>query len=619
MLYVLLPPEWLRDKDPSARPLQIESSLEEVLDFNELGYNVYYYPNPPAKIENIKQFVKARDISKFQYVFADLDMKHGKYESKAAFTDILLSSKMVPSRLVDSGGGIHAYWKVLDLDALSFLRLTRRICRAYNTDEAVSQIKQLMRVPGTLNMKIESDPRLCQLLDENNNVYTCEQLDKLLPPITKEDEEFCQAHYKKAYEIAEDIVVNDRMPVKFAQLIANSDEAKDIWLGNTDDRSSSDFRLGHLMFASGFTKDDAMSVLVNSQKALERGPRHRISYAANIVDKIWTFELSGNSGELNLSSTVKQILERGGETLKGTRFACHKYIDATEYGFRLGQVIGLVAGSGVGKTAMALNIFQGFLQNNPEYEHFFIPLEQPANEIADRWKTMCQGEERLYEKVHVLSNYDENGGFRHLSFDEIKDYILKFQNTTGKKVGCIVLDHIGALKKKGREGENQDLMDICHQMKAFAVQTNTLLVMQSQTSREKAGIGDLEIGKDSAYGTVFFESYVDYLITIWQPLKRCYSDPACPTVTAFKFCKIRHKKQGKDKIKEDVCYYLFFDPSIEKLRDLTQEEEKAFNFFLKQATNKRKLDRKTDLIAYTSAPWETANGKADSNQNSTRT
>lgn len=137
-------------------------------------------------------------------------------------------------------------------------------------------------------------------------------------------------------------------------------------------------------------------------------------------------------------------------------------------------------------------------------------------------------------------------------------------------------------------------------MKAFAVQTNTMLVMQSQAPREKAGIGDLELNKDAAYGTVYFESYCDYLITIWQPLKRCYMEEGCPTVTAFKFCKIRHKKKGVDKIQEDVCYRLVFDPTTERMKETTQEDEEAFKFWLSSATNKRKLDRKTDIIPYQS-------------------
>lgn len=594
--------KWASQEFPNKRRvLEGRFTDEEITAYNADGYNIYFLPNYPSSYAG--GTIDGSQIDTFEYVFVDFDLKDGKYADKDEFISAVGALNLPVSRIIDSGGGIHVYWKVSDLDAMSYLKLSRRLMRALGTDEAVGQIYQLMRAPGTVNVKEKDNPRPCELLVEDPVTYTCEQLDAALPSLSKEDEEYCNQHFDKTYKLTPETEVDDKIPLKFGQLIKNNQEVKDIWSGNVDDRSKGDYRLGHIMFAHGFTREEAMSVLVNSAKALTRAPVHRVGYAENIVGKIWTFEETKGSNTLTLSATVKDILQKEGTGIKGTRFPCWRWIDATENGFRLSQVIGLVAGSGVGKTAMALNMFKGFVQNNPDYDHFFIPLEQPAKEIADRWKTMCGENTHLYEKVHIISNYDDDGGFRHLSFDEIKDYLLQFQKTTGRKVGCVVIDHIGALKKKGKNGENQDLMDICHAMKAFAVQTNTLLVMQSQAPREKAGAGDLELNKDAAYGTVYFESYCDYLVTIWQPLKRCHSETGCPTITAFKFCKIRHKKSHLDSIQEDVCYRLYFDPQTEHLRELTDIEETSFKFFLNKATNKRKADRKTDLVTYSSTPW----------------
>lgn len=611
MVYRCIKPKWL--SDPKIRDVREGQYSEEQLHkLNEQFYNIYFFPNYPSVHEKSVP-VEGCDIDTFNYVFVDMDEKDGKH-TKASFLSLLRQDpKLAPSFVVDSGNGIHAYWSVSDLDPMSFLRLQRRLCRKFDTDPAVSKICQLMRLPGTVNTKKQDDFKLCEIIENLDKTYTCEELDNLLPPISIEDEEYCKQHFETIYKVKGNIKVDEKIPVKFTQLLRNNSEVKDIWLGKTEDRSRSDYRLGHIMFASGFTKEEALSVLVNSSKAITRAPFHRVSYAQNIIDKIWTFELEG-SDKVSISQTVRQVLEKHGTEIKGVRFPCWRYIDATANGFRLGQVIGLVAGSGVGKTTLALNMFMGFVQNNPDYDHFFVSLEQPANEIADHWKTMCGEQTFLYDKVHIISNYADDGSFRHLSLAEIKEYVLEFQKK-GKKVGCIVIDHLGALKKKDRDGENQAIIDICHEMKAFAIETQTLTVMQSQSSREKAGIGDLELNKDAAYGTVFFESYVDYLITLWQPLKRCHSEPSCPTTLAFKFCKIRHKKIGVDEIQEDVCYRLYFDPISERLRELTQEEEKSFEFFLNKATNKRKMDRKTDILTYKSRPvtLQEANGKTDNN------
>jgi hypothetical protein len=600
VLYRCILSEW-------AKASGVKSSIEglfnetQLLQLNEQFYNIYYFPNSPS-MPDLSKPTDGSNIDTFQWIFVDMDLKDNVYASKQSFLDKINSFSLKPTKIVDSGNGIHAYWKVSDLTALNYLFFQRRLCRHFNTDEAVSKICQLMRVPGYINTKNVDNLILCELLQDTDITYTSEVVDNVLPIITLEDETYCKSHYNKTYnkkDLGNKIV--EKLPLKFAQLLKANGEVKDIWIGNKDDRSKGDYRLGHIMFASGFTKEEASSVLVNSAKALERAPTHRISYATNIIDKIWSFEAQDT--ELLLSSSVRDILTKSGSSLKGTRFPCWSYLDSTHHGFRLGQVIGLVAGSGVGKTAIALNMFLGFVQNNPDYDHFFVPLEQPGNEIAERWKTLCGDKTHLHDKVHIISNYNEDGSFRHLSLVEIKDYLLKFEAVTKRKVGCVVIDHIGALKKKGKNGENQDLIDICHSMKAFAIETNTMLVMQSQAPREKAGIGDLELNKDAAYGTVYFESYCDFLITIWQPLKRCYSEEGCPTTTAFKFCKIRHKNTKLDKLHEDVCYKLFFTPETGFLREFTENEEKSFTFFNTKCLNKRKESRQTDIVSYTSIRW----------------
>lgn len=596
MIYRLIAPRWLN------KPvLEGKFTDEEIKKYNSQGYNIYYLPNYPSNYTG--GTVDGADVDVFTKVFVDCDLKDKVYPDKETFLETLGAVDIPPTSIVDSGNGIHVYWAVDGLDAMSYLRFQRRLMRLLRTDEAVGQLFQLMRKPGTMNTKVKDAYVPCELLYDSEIKYTAEELDKLLPPISLEDEAYCKQHYDRTYNL-ETVEISDTLPPKFGELLRSNEEAKTLFAGDVEDRSKADYRLAHIMFANGFTKEEALSVLVNSAKALERAPTHRNSYALNIVDKIWTFELAEDKKSLDLSMSVKDILQRSGDTLKGIPFRCHPMIDNTEHGFRLGQVLGLVAGSGVGKTAFALNMFRWFSQNNPDYHNFFIPLEQPANEIADRWRTMCGNDTSLHDKVHVISNYDDDGNFRHLSFDEIREYIEKFQQVTGFKVGCIVIDHIGALKKKGKDGENQDIMDICHAMKAFAIQTNTLLVMQSQSSREKAGIGDLELNKDAAYGTVYFEAYCDYLLTLWQPLKRCASEQDCPSVTAYKFCKIRHKKAKKDLIQEDVPYYMYFDSESEQMRNMTQDEKTAFDFYLPKATNKRKSDRKTDILSYTSVPYK---------------
>lgn len=600
MVYRLIAPDWLIEKHPELdKVAEGQFTEQDLKDYNEIGYNIYYFPNYPNEYQGGN--VNGTHIDKFEWVFVDCDLKDGVHATKKAFLILVAAIGLLPTKIVDSGNGIHVYWRVSDLEAKSYLRIQRRLLRMFNTDPAVGKICQLMRLEGYDNTKDVNNRKLCYILAENVISYTCEDLDRVLHPISLEDEQYCVQHYNKTYQIEEQLPISGELPPKFGALLRKNKEVKELFTAPTDDRSKNDYRLGHIMLGNGFTKEEALNVLYNSAKAMQRAPTHRYNYAQNIVDKIWTFEEAKETS--NLSASVFDILQKSNGELEGQRFPCFKYIDNTECGFRLGHVLGLVAGSGVGKTAIALNIFMGFVTSNPEYVHFFCPLEQTNKEVAARWAKMCGTNMTLHNKVHIISNYDENGNFRDLSLGTIKEYIKDFKTRTGQKVGCVVIDHIGILCNNNKLGQDEGVKQIAKAMKSFAIETDTFLIMQSQTSRSKAGIGDIELDKDSAFGTSVFENFCDFLVTSWQPLKRVYAEGA-PTITAIKFCKIRHKNQTKDAILEDKPYALFFDPNTQLLRELTQTEETSFKFYLSLATNRRKIDKKTELVQYTSVKWE---------------
>lgn len=605
MLYRCIAPDWALKADPTLKKV-VEGHLTKsrIEELNAQGYNIYWLPNSPSR--NVEGSVQGSDIDVFDYVFVDMDLKDGVYKTKQSFIDhIKFLPEFRPSFIIDSGGGVHVYWLVKDLDAKSYLRLTRRLARRFKTDEAVGKLCQLMRAPDTYNTKEEGNPRICQILESTDASYTCEELDQVLPAITKEDEEFCQRHYDQTHKIESDVKISDEVPHKFLKFLKSSKEAKTLYAGAGDDRSKDDYRLAHLMFAEGFTKSEATSVLMNCRKAENRSPQHRQNYAVNIVDKIWTYEATPPQERIH--SSVRDVLRRG-VAIQGTRFRCHEMFDSTHSGFRRTQVLGLIGGAGSGKTTLALNYFYWFTLKNPTFDHIFVSLEQPEEEIAQRWANMVGENENLHDKVHIISNYNSDGSYRNLSLHEIQDYIMEMKVTLGIQVGCVVIDHVGVLKKQSKDGENQGLMDIFHHMKAFAKEIDCFLVMQSQTSREKAGIGDLELDKDAAYGSSIFEWYCDYILTTWQPLKRIYDKAPDMACSGFKYCKIRHKHVKKDKTKEDVVHVLMFDPDTELLRPMTQEEEISYEFYNTQATTLRNKDRKREPTRVTKIDWVEDNG-----------
>lgn len=621
MIYTMIAPKWATHLRPST--IEGEFTTEEVLDFNRNFYNCYYFPNTTSNYASIpinpesslkrKRFIKASDIDVFNWCFVDLDMKDYQntkhpdrshnYATKQEFIDHVMSSNIPPTTIVDSGNGVHVYWKVNDLDGMSYLRLTRRLCRYFHTDPASCNIKQLLRVPGTVNTKNQDNYVLCDVVHSNLDVvYDSDTLNKLLPPITPEIETWCQDHYDRAYNIDDQsIVIAEDLPRAFMRLCKDRKEVRELFYGEQSDRSASDFKLAHMMFANGISKEDMLSVLFNTDKASERSKVHRYNYAKNIVDKVWTDELENHKTKvINKFQSVKDILQAG--ELEHERIYCHPLIDATHNGFRLTQVCGLVAPSSAGKTTFGLNMVVWFAEanKNKEYLSVVVSLEQPEQEIALRWETMSRTLKQTHpaiewdEKLYILGNYNEDGTRKNLGWKEIEEYIIGLEKATGKKVGPVIVDHLGLVKQEKGIGQYDGLSANCERMKSFAIRTKTFLLIQSQTSRGKAGVGDIELDIDAAFGSAAFEWNADFILCLWTPLKRVLDRAPHMTVTAFKFAKIRKKDTLRDKVKPDVPYGLMFDPVSELLREMTDDEANAFNFWEAQASKIRNKDKKRE-------------------------
>lgn len=630
MLFRLILADWKKVEGWNPRDLpptiEAEMTLEEVLDYNKKGYNCYTILNnsstfePGQRTEEGKSiYLAGSDIDTFNYVFVDMDLKDETWPSKEAFVEELKNSKIFPTSIVDSGNGIHAYWRVLDLDAMSFVRLQRRLCRMFKTDETVATIYRLMRVPGTFNVKDKTNFKLCDVLESNEEVaYTCEDLDKALPRISPEDEEYCKKHYDQTYNPdTKNVKFDEQLPIKFQTLMRQNSEVKRLFMGPVKDRSAADYRLAHLMVAQAFTKDEARSVLLNTSKAISRSGVHRFNYANNIVDKVFDYEQKPQTEKPALSRSVAQILKTEGSAT-GSRFYGNPVFDAHFKGFRLGEVMGLVGGTGIGKSTVALNQFKWFTERNPSFIHVYVPLEEPDENIAKKWDKICGGNTMLHDKVRIIGNRGEDGVIRRLSLWDIEGEIKRIEEESKQKVGCVVIDHIGVLRNvdsSNKPYREKPLEQTCADMNAFVLNTNTFLIMLSQTSRAKAGIGDIELDKDAAFGTVNFESYVDYLVTTWQPLKRVYKEAPHMTVNAFKYCKIRSKTVGKDLIYEDQVYAMMFDPETDTLRELTEAEYEAYDYWNKQAMTLRNRDKRKDMTALNKTDWEKSeHGTIDSNQ-----
>lgn len=178
-------------KDKTITPRFVDSvdkALALVQGFIDRKENVYF---TPGTYEGMRR--KQEDCVWVKSFFLDIDVEHGsnKYETKeAALADIERFRTEIgwPSPvLVDSGGGIHAYWIFDDeipADEWSaYAEKFKRLCLEHNLiiDEAVpADSARLMRVPGTSNYRYDP-PRPSLMLSE---VFTYD-IDTLLPALDR--------------------------------------------------------------------------------------------------------------------------------------------------------------------------------------------------------------------------------------------------------------------------------------------------------------------------------------------------------------------------------------------------------------------------------------------------
>lgn len=587
---------------------------EYLKEKNLEGYNIYFFPNHPS--QNIyteeKKFLNGKDIDVFNCIFADMDLKDKIYETKEDFYIKLQEFPLPPSLVVTSGNGVHAYWNVQNLTRESYIYLQFGLINYFRTDESVWTILQLMRLPGSYNTK---DPHNFKEVIINQELssaitYDIQDIISFFPEPSKEQINKLQNHLNKLdgkspVYLLENINLEE-LPDSFLDLIYENSEVYNLFVNPTEfykDRSAADMKLVNILFNKGFAKMDALAVIANSQKGLSKG-NNRLDYAMTTVDKAYVNRVK------NKFLTVDQKL-KSQDTFKELEPVCGpSLLDCLQYPWSKKQVLGLIAGPGIGKTTLTLFIFREMIKNNPNNDDIFIffSLEMPESDIIKAWSCLIGNDVELNKRLYVIGNEDENDEPRNIGVQQIFEYANDIKLSTGRNIRAIAIDHIGILSsviditkkyKFGgeeaipRHGSNLRTLTpqiLCTQMKSLAKMLDTFLIVLTQTTKAK-GIGDVPIQKDGAYGVSQYENIMDYIITIWQPLMRV-QDLTELRFLAWQYAKIR-KKGSADLVKSLQHKILTYSMDTGDLRTPTYEEYAEFSRLLPEAEKAREaLDKK---------------------------
>jgi len=261
-----------------------------------------------------------------------------------------------------------------------------------------------------------------------------------------------------------------------------------------------------------------------------------------------------------------------------------KNIDCLVRPWQRGDMTGILAGTGVGKTTFVLKILKAILLNNPEGVVAFVSLELVAAEIAEKWFKATEDCPELADRLYIVENFDEEGNCLDLSCADISLELLKIKEALGVTLHAYALDHIHEINVSGI-----DYNPVCREIKNMTVSLDTHGFILSQTTKGK-GIGDIPVPKDGCYGTSKFENLMTNIITVFQPLRRVEKE--CDlAITGWQYAKIRYKNK-KDECKEGMNYLLRYDFDTEDLVKLDSTELATFKMYYDKVLELRKNEEK---------------------------
>ena len=566
---------------------------------NNEGYNIYFFPNHPSTdiYKNGEKWMRGKMVDVFKYVFVDMDLKDGEYKTKNDFLNKLGTFPLKPTMVVDSGNGIHAYWRVTDLTRDTFVISQVALLNHFKTDKSVFTVLQLMRLPGYYNTKKFGEFKPAAIVESHssNLEYTQSQFPQEMFNLTDDQVLKAKNHLnrldgKDELHLEQDVNI-DELPDEFVNLCLQNDDVQNLFRDPTSyngDRSSADMKLANTLYSRGFSKKDALRVLANTQKALSKGA-NRYGYAQLTVGKVY-FDRTKNHipsvGEA-LRNHKEKVLA---PAVKGPYFMDYSVLEKQ---WRKKQILGLIAGSGVGKTAVALFIIKEMIKNNTENDDVFVfvTLEMAKEEIYERWIDLVGADSPLADRLYVISNEDDDGTPRNIGLQEIYEFCNDIKKVTGKEIGALIIDHFRIISshinmhKKyqfavtSEQGSGHgNVRNLSENKKADALKIlvkmlNTYLIILTQTTKEK-GVGDLPIGKDGAFGTSSFENIVDRLITCWQPLMRIqHLTPL--RFLAWQYTKNRHIGKA-DQIRVYEPKLLSYNMTTGDLAITSEEEFRVF-------------------------------------------
>lgn len=169
-----LPPSAGRRWSPLAEIPDIVDWLQRVNSDEQQRVHAYFGANPRRE----KGASQAEGVKLARCLFADFD---GGTDFEGAMSRIKAASLPWPTAILESGGGVHAWWRLEEpmTDHEAWHVRMKAIAGALGSDSSVCDWPRIMRLPGFINWKHEQRP-LSVLKDaDGTRVYPLSRFTKM--------------------------------------------------------------------------------------------------------------------------------------------------------------------------------------------------------------------------------------------------------------------------------------------------------------------------------------------------------------------------------------------------------------------------------------------------------
>ncbi len=267
----------------------IDEALAAAAKANADGFNIYWTVNIVRPGLNRKP--GKADITHARYVHVDIDPpKSGGAFDKGAIASALLEIEKPPSLIIDSGGGLQAFWRLdgpcanlASIEAINFQ------VRDWFEADACQNIDRLMRVPGSVNWpdkKKQLRGRVAKLATiispDDGTIYSPEELAASFPAANPTSANI--THVALALPADVGLLTPDTLGLSVLDPIRMAIETPP-----GHDRSGDGLAAARLMANAGLADGQIMGMLLNPANAVsahylaQRDPRRAVARSIQLV------------------------------------------------------------------------------------------------------------------------------------------------------------------------------------------------------------------------------------------------------------------------------------------------------------------------------------------------